>query len=142
MPGLAELVARELARRQEGDGKYPCFAYSIDDADDALTDVKAARAAIIATAGKHEGREPTISRSIADAVGAALRAAYPRRFIMTRSIVESPHRLAARPETEGYHAETDAAVVRAAARLAKLREMPGRVPRASQPDMQQDSRDT
>jgi hypothetical protein len=69
----------------------------------------------------------------------ALRAAYPRRLIMVKRIVESSMRMAARPDTEGYNAEVDAAVARAAERVAKLR---ASVPRASQPDMQRDSRGT
>jgi hypothetical protein len=141
MPGLAELVQRELARRQEGDGALPAFFYAVDDVADGMTNVTAAAKAIIADAdaADRRGRMITVVPAIADAVSRALRAAYPRRMIIAKPVVESPYHFSARPETERYHAEVDAAVARAAERVAKLR---ASVPRASQPDMQQDSRGT
>jgi hypothetical protein len=121
MPGLAELVQRELARREEGDGAHPVFVFTIDDAADAMTNVAEAAKAVIADADARQ-HEVTVTPAIADAVAKALRAAYPRRMIMLRTVVESSMRHAGRPETEGYHVETDAAVKRAADRLAQLRE--------------------
>jgi hypothetical protein len=106
MPGLAELVARELARREVGDGKFPLFAFIIDDSPGAMTDVKAATAAIIADASSRDSDNighvrVTVTPVISDQVSAALRHAYPKRMIMTKPIVGSsnaPGGEAANPE--------------------------------------------
>jgi hypothetical protein len=54
MPGLAELVARELRRREEGDGKFPVLRLAVDDTVDATTNVAEATKAIIADAATRQ----------------------------------------------------------------------------------------
>jgi hypothetical protein len=51
IPSLHEMVARELARRQEGDGKFPALCFIVNDEAGALTDVEAAVQTVIADAG-------------------------------------------------------------------------------------------
>jgi hypothetical protein len=118
---LRQLVKAELARRENGAGMWPSLCFVVDDADDAITDIEAAKAAIVARAG-HIDRPVYVAPAISEAVTAALRAAYPRRFIIMKTLVESPHRRAERPMTENYEEEVDRAVARAAERLAALRQ--------------------
>jgi hypothetical protein len=48
IPSLHEMVARELARRQEGDGKYTALSFIVSDEAGALTNAEAAAKATIA----------------------------------------------------------------------------------------------
>jgi len=125
-PSLQEMVQRELARRQEGDGQYPCLAFVVyDKRHGALTDVEAAVKAIVEQA-EDGGDRVYIASSIREAVVAALDAKFPKRRILIRTIVGSAMRDAPIPEAaEGAGPSSPAArldaVERARERLAKLR---------------------
>jgi hypothetical protein len=125
IPSLHEMVARELARRQEGDSKYPALSFIVNDGAGAMTDAEAAaKATIAAFDAKDIARRVTVTSSIAEAVVTALRAVHPRRMILMRRIVSSPLRTEelARPEIELEAGRDDDALQRAAERLAKLRD--------------------
>jgi hypothetical protein len=86
------MVARELARRQEGDGTWPTLCFIVDDkCPGALTNVEAAVKAIVEQAEQGNIAERvSITSNVHEAVLAALRAAYPRRFILVRTFADSP----------------------------------------------------
>lgn len=123
MAGLHDMIRREIARRDEGEGKFPALYFILNDGNAAaMTDVQAATKAILASdemAGAGSGRRMvTITSNMVDAVVAALRAVHPRRFIITHKIVASPRRF----EEELDPARLgDGAVDRAAARITALR---------------------
>jgi hypothetical protein len=95
MTGLREMIRRELARRDEGNDLSPALWFVVDDRNAAaMTDVEVATKAIIAAADAPRetvGRERTpvvaVTSGIQGAVEAALRAAYPRRWIIFHRIV-------------------------------------------------------
>jgi hypothetical protein len=123
IPSLHEMVARELARRQEGDGKYPALSFIVNDEAGAMTDAEAAAKATIAALDANDfARRVTVTSAIAEAVVTALRAVYPKRMILMHRIVSSPLRAEelARPEIELEAGRDDDALQRAAERLAKL----------------------
>jgi hypothetical protein len=119
------MVQRELARRLEGDGKYPALSFIVSDEAGAMTDAEAAAKATLAAfdANDFAGRV-TVTSTIAEAVVTALRAVHPKRMILMRRIVSSPLRAEelARPEIELEAGRDDDALQRAAERLAKLRD--------------------
>jgi hypothetical protein len=72
MTGLREMIQHELARRREGDGKWPLLTFVIHDEAGTLTDADLAAKAIIAEADAREAGEPTrritVTRAIAEAL--------------------------------------------------------------------------
>jgi hypothetical protein len=107
MPGLREMIAAELARREEAGANYNPFTFIVDDDPKALTDVAAAVKAIeeeLQARDNHMARTtPRIAPGIEDDVEAELQARHPRRFsrpgisIIAHTIVSSGMRYAALP---------------------------------------------
>jgi hypothetical protein len=96
MVTLRALVERELSKREEGDGKWPVLTFIVCDDDRSMTNVEQAAKAVIAEAdarGAGGGHKVVrVTFAIANAVVGALRAAYPKRYILTKPIVGSSRR--------------------------------------------------
>jgi hypothetical protein len=97
---LQQMVAAEIARRQESENQKPAFWFVAHDQPGALTDIRQAVAAIVErTDGDDQGKPIYVAHSIEKAVMDALQAAHPKRYVMCNSVVDSARRHAPVPET-------------------------------------------
>jgi hypothetical protein len=122
MPGLREMIRREIARREEDGQQWPAFAFIVsDDAPD--VDIDATVETIVSLAGDPAAEPVYINRGQQGAVVSALEAKFPRRWIIMRTIVGCGTSRAERPDVrlEGDDM-ADAQLARAAERIPRLRD--------------------
>jgi hypothetical protein len=121
MAGLRAMIKREIQKREEDGQQWPAFAFIVnDDAPD--LDIDAAIEAIIVRAGDPSAPRVTIKRRQQEAVVAALRAKYPRRWIIMNPIIRPSMSHADRPDVRWKGDNlADAQLARAAERISRLR---------------------
>jgi hypothetical protein len=116
------MIRHEIARRDEDGQQWPGFAFIVtDDAPD--LDIDAAIDTIVARAADPSAPRVTINRGQQEAVVEALRAKYPRRWIIMNPIIRPSMSHADRPDVRWEGGDTaDAQLARAAERISRLRD--------------------
>jgi hypothetical protein len=121
---LTSLVGRidaELARRAQDSDNKTAFRFIVNDEAGALTEVNAAVKAIKGRAAADDRSPVVITHGIYEAVEAALRAAHPLRWIISRPIVRPGASRHGPTDPEEAVRFEDSVVSRAAERIAALR---------------------
>jgi hypothetical protein len=121
MPGLREMIRREIARREEDGQQWPAFAFIVND-DAPNVDIDATVETIVSLAGDPAAERVYINRGQQGAVVSALEAKFPRRWIIMRTIVGSGTSRAERPDVRREGDAADAQLARAAERISRLRD--------------------
>jgi hypothetical protein len=120
MPKSREMIRREIQKRDEDGQQWPAFAFIVsDDAPD--VDIDATSETIVSLAGEPAAERVYINRGQQGAVVSALKARYPRRWIIMNPIIRPGMSHAERPDVPSkVDDEADAAAARAAERISRL----------------------
>jgi hypothetical protein len=123
---LRELIAAEIARRDNSINMQPAFVFVIHDRPGALSDVEAAVEAIIEQHERDDNRPMVcVTRAIADQVADALERKFPKRTIICHPITSPSDSMRKRgllkPEPNVGPGRDRDATTRAADRISALR---------------------
>jgi alkanesulfonate monooxygenase SsuD/methylene tetrahydromethanopterin reductase-like flavin-dependent oxidoreductase (luciferase family) len=123
---LRELIAAEIAKRDDSINMQPALVFVIHDKPGALTDAAAAIAAIVEHAERDDSSPMVcVARSIGDQVADALERKFPKRMIISQPVVGPNDAQRARGrlpiDTDLQPDRAAEAVDRAAERMERIR---------------------